>query len=115
MYNVESLNKFLNTLATDKIRFESFHDASRNGITLGFIAQEYVDYMKLGRSSSAGIDALYDLKDTILQSKLFDDVRNDLAKYEKLKDMQFVLQEINKLDSKLLISKVEQSEQLSVL
>ena len=41
--------------------------------------------------------------------------RKDLAKYKNLKDMQFVLQEISKLDPHLLVDKSNKSEQLSVL
>ena len=112
---LQSLDKYLATLSNSKILVQSYQSASTDGVEFRFIVQERVGYMDLARDHNSAIEAIGKMKDTILQSKLFDNVRKDLAKYEKLKDMQFVLQEITKLDPHILVDKSNKSEQLSVL
>lgn len=52
------------------------------------------------------------MKKTVLNNKLFDQEREDLKEYEKLKTMKFVLEELRQLDFKAIEKKKVDSNPL---
>lgn len=115
-FNVNSFDKFFETLETKDSSIRLMHSSDYPGYRLSLVVSQNLDYMKtLKNGPEAVIDSIAALKQTILSNRLFDSERIMLEKYEKLKDMKFVLEEINKLDI-VAINKIKYPEdQLSIL
>lgn len=97
--NLESLDVFFKSLSTKDVRYVLNRRSDRDSIEVILNARVELSCMEVERfGHKAVVEKLYDLRNIILESKVFDNEREQLKDYEKLKNMEFVLDALKELD-----------------
>lgn len=96
IFNIEHLTPFLDSLTTNDAAFNVRRDAERDGITVSLFVKEHTSNNDLLLETV--VDRITNMRDKLLDTKLFSEVKRDLTEYDKLKNMKFVLEELLKLD-----------------
>jgi len=97
--DLRPLEVFCKSLTNKDVDIRTFRDPERDAITISLVSQVRVsmmDFMCHGHKAIG--DEIIKLRENILSSNLFQEERKNLAEYEKLKNMKFVLDVIKELD-----------------
>lgn len=97
----KKLQEYFDTLSTKNVRFITYVSPSTAGNVVQLSTQCNISEYDIVRESDPAdlyFKALNDIKNELLKTELFEDVKKDLKHYEELKNMKFVLDSLDKLD-----------------